>query len=268
MKDDVTTFKGSVPQNYEDYLGPFLFEDFAKDLAGRVSGEKVQQVLELASGTGRLTRHLLEQLPASAQITASDLNPDMLEIARSKVSGPNLSLQTADMLNIPFPDESFDLVVCQFGIMLVPGQEKALQEIYRVLKKGGKLVYSVWGDLDQNGIWKIGAETIRSFLGIDPIRQNPGPFSMQHDAEVLDLMKNTGFTNNQVDSVRVTGETGSAALAAKGFIHGLPVFMIIKQRDPALLPQIEAALAEELVRELGDAPLRSPLLTLVFEGTK
>lgn len=268
MKQDVTTFKGSVPQNYEDYLGPFLFEGFAQDLAARISGAEINRVLELASGTGRLTRQLLQILPATTKIIASDLNPDMLEVAKSKIAGNNLAWQTVDMLNIPYADESFDMIVCQFGVMLVPDPERALREIYRVLKKGGKLIFSVWGDLNENGIWKIGADTIKAFLGIDPIRQSPGPFSMQNDQEVLNLMENIGFTDAIVNGVQLTGEIGQAVLAAKGFIQGLPVYMIINQRDPSAISKIEAALTEELIKQLGDAPMRSPLYTLVFEATK
>lgn len=268
MKQDVTTFNGSVPQNYEDYLGPFLFEGYAAELAGRIGGNEIHRVLELASGTGRLTRHLLDKLPVTTQIIASDLNPDMLQVAKSKIQGDNIAWQTVDMLNIPYGDESFDLVVCQFGLMLVPDHERALQEINRVLKKGGKLIYSVWGDLNENGIWKIGADTLKSFLGIDPIRQTPGPFSMQDEKNILELMKSTGFENTKVDGVHLIGEIDQASLAAKGFIQGLPVFMIIKQQDPSLIPKIEAALTDELVKQLGDRPTQSPLYTLVFEATK
>src|SRR5882757_3451475 len=140
-------FGGKISQNYEDYLGSFLFEPYAVDLADRLNWTGVSQILELACGSGRLTRHIAEQLPPTAEFTATDLNADMINVARSKITADRVMWAPADMLNLPFEGESFDLVVCQFAIMLVPDQLKALSEIFRILKPGGKVMFSTWTDL-------------------------------------------------------------------------------------------------------------------------
>lgn len=268
MSENITTFNGSVPQNYDEYLGPLLFESFAIDLASRIDAEKKVCMLELACGTGRLTRHILTQLPADAQLVATDLNSDMIDIAKEKISASNLTWGVVDMLQMPYEDASFDLIVCQFGIMLVPEPVKALSEIYRVLKKDGKILFNVWGDINENGIWKIGADVIKSFLAIDPIRQNPGPFSMQDEKQLRDLIQQSGFSKINIDHVRKTGVIERAESAARGFIQGLPVYTIIQQRGPGLHAQIEDKLSSRLAEELGDSPMYSPLYTLVAAAVK
>ena len=128
METNQITFSGSIPRAYDEYLGPFLFEPFALDLAQRLGNDKGKNVLELACGTGRLTRHLQAQ---SVLLTATDINPDMLTIAREKVPADNILWNVADMADTGYRDDFFDLVICQFGLMLIPDKEKALAEIMR-----------------------------------------------------------------------------------------------------------------------------------------
>ncbi len=260
-------FSGSIAEVYEEVLGAFLFEPYAADLAQRIGQHHPAAVLELACGTGRLTQKILQQLPPSAKLTATDLEADMLKVAKEHIHYPNVDWATADMTNIPYNDNQFDLVVCQFGLMLVPDKLKALSEMYRVLKPGGQLLFSVWGLLKDNPIWRMGGEVVNRFLGINPIAQDPGPFSMKQE-ETLVWLKGTGFAHASVDTVKQTGTIATAAMAASGFINGLPVHLAIRKKDPALLPAIEQALETELISQLGNHPLQSPLSAWVFEAVK
>jgi len=260
-------FNGSIPQYYEDYLTKFLFEGFAEDIVNRVVRSDALKVLELASGTGCVTRHLLDRLPDTARLTATDLQEGMLEVAKKSINASNLDWAIADMTSIPYKDNLFNVVVCQFGVMLVPGKLKALREIYRVLKPGGQLVFNVWGNIEANAVWDIGNSVIGTFLQSNPILQDPGPFSMNEDTTVQ-LLKDAGFANIKSAVVNQTGSIETAAMAAKGFIEGLPVVLAISKRDPALVPRIQQALEQELIQRLGDHPLQSPLQALVFESYK
>jgi ubiquinone/menaquinone biosynthesis C-methylase UbiE len=268
METNQMTFSGSIPEIYEEYLGPFLFEPFALDLAQRLGNDKEKNVLELACGTGRVTRHLQAHLDESGVLTATDINPEMLTVARQKAPADNILWDVADMANMSYPADFFDLVICQFGLMLVPDKEKALAEIMRVLKKEGRVLFNVWGDSKDNDIWAIGMKVIGSFIGENPIPQNIGPFSMRDKNETLQLLERSGFRDIQVDSVKKTGMIESATVAAKGFIEGLPIAKILMQRDPSLIYKIEVALAKELIEQLGDKPLSSPLHAWVFEAVK
>lgn len=264
---NVVRFDGSIPQNYEDYLTAFLFDDFAEDIVKRISLTGIHQVLELAAGTGAVTRRLMQHLPKETLLTATDLQQDMLDVAKKSTTAQNIRWATADMTAIPYEDNQFDAIICQFGLMLVPAKLKALQEMHRVLTPGGQLLFSVWGDLAANTVWKITSDVVGSFLPIDPILQDPGPFSM-NEPLTLQLLEEAGFSNIKTITLNKTGTIDSAAIAAKGLIEGLPVALAIQKTDPSLLPKIVSSLEEQLKRSLGDHPLHSPLQALVFETSK
>src|SRR5215470_10084912 len=114
-------FQGAIPGNYDRYLGPVIFEPWAEDLVARLAASKCGRVLEIACGTGIVTRRLRDALPASIEIVATDLNPDMFEFAKPKFkTGEKIIWQQADASALPFPDSSFDAAICQFGVMFVP----------------------------------------------------------------------------------------------------------------------------------------------------
>jgi SAM-dependent methyltransferase len=274
-------FNKSIPQKYEDYLTPFIFDPYAEDLVERIDASistkpgttNLKNVLELACGTGAVTRQLLAHLPPTVHLTATDLQPDMLDIAKFSVakrhlSASNITWDTVDMTDIPYADNRFDLIVCQFGLMLVPEKLKALTEMYRVLKPGGRLLFSVWSGIRHNQIWDITGSVIGSFIGTNPMLQDPGPFSMADSSIGLELLKKAGFPDATATAVDKTGKIETAARAVKGITEGLPVFTAISQKDPSLPAKIQTALEVELVNQLGDHPLQSSLQALVFETNK
>lgn len=266
------SFNKSIPQNYEDYLTPFIFDPYAEDLLERIGTRagttSLNNVLELACGTGAVTRQLLAHLPSAAQLIATDLQPDMLNVAKRHLSASNLTWDTVDMTNIPYAANQFDLIVCQFGLMLVPDKLKALTEMHRVLRPGGHLLFSVWSDIRHNQLWDITSSVIESFTDINPMLQDPGPFSMADVNIGLEGLKKAGFPDAKVTAVNKTGKIETAAMAVKGITEGLPVFTALSQKDPSLTAKVQAALEHELVNRLGDYPLQSSLQALVFETNK
>src|SRR2546423_1123054 len=121
MSDKDAAFVGSIPENYDRYLGPMLFAPYALDFAQRLNLPENSCLLELACGTGIVTQRLREALPNSVKITATDLNLAMLDYARHQfVEEENLEWQQADAINLPFADNTFHTVACQFGWMFFP----------------------------------------------------------------------------------------------------------------------------------------------------
>ena len=261
-------FNGETPRNYEDYLGPYVFEPFAADLAGRIDFTGASRGLELACGSGRLTAHIAQQLPPTAAFTATDLSEDMIRIAQTKVPSDRVSWSRADMMDLTFEDQSFDWVLCQFALMLVPDQQKAFSEIYRILRPGGQLLFSTWTDLAYNKLWATGDEVLRSVIGKSPMLQNPGPFALDSADSVIDILKTTGFTNPTYATVTNNAEFSSAQQAVRGFIYGLPVALFIQKEQPAAMPAILTTLEERLKTTLGDQPLITPQKALVFHATR
>src|ERR1700687_3921523 len=139
------SFSGSMPEFYDRFLVPVMFEPFARDLAGRVQGLTSGHVLEIAAGTGVVTRALARDLPAEIVITATDLNAAMLDRAKSHAGMERVRWQEADALALPFGDRLFDCVVCQFGVMFFPDKQAGFREALRVLQPGGRFLFSVWG---------------------------------------------------------------------------------------------------------------------------
>jgi len=129
MRDDPTRFVGSIPEHYDQGLGPVIFARPADLVATRVASFEPSRVLETAAGTGIVTRRLRDLLPAAAEIVATDLNPAMLDVSRRKFQpGEAVTFQATDAIALPFADEEFDALVCQFGVMFFPDKEKAYRK--------------------------------------------------------------------------------------------------------------------------------------------
>src|SRR3954447_14270436 len=143
-------FAGSIPETYDRYLGPLLFEPYARDLAARLATLAPARLLETAAGTGVATRALARALPAGAAILATDLNRPMLDLAAARMETAEVTWQQADALALPFDDGAFDAVACQFGAMFFPDRAAAYREARRVLRPGGRLVLSVWDRIGHN----------------------------------------------------------------------------------------------------------------------
>lgn len=266
MADNIS-FSGTIPEVYEHYLGPLLFEPFAKDLSCRIKNKKNKTVLELACGTGRVTKYLSKLLP-DAKITATDLNPDMLEVAKRKVANDIIEWKHTDMQEIPFEDSKFDLVVCQFGIMFVPDKPKAFKEIFRVLNTGGVLLFNTWNNRDNNKLAFCTNEVVNGFFKDDPIFFYQIPFSYFKEDEITEDMNKGGFKNILFSLVNKDGISPSVSEAVKGLVEGNPVFTSINERKPELLDVIKNQLSKSLSERFGDNPMRCSMNAIVVEAIK
>jgi ubiquinone/menaquinone biosynthesis C-methylase UbiE len=258
-----------VPALYDQYMGPLFFEPYAADIASRVKEKNNNIVLEIACGTGRVARHLRTAMPASAKLIATDLNAGMLEVAKKALKEANIEFRIANAQALPFDDQSFDLIVCQFGLMFVPDKPAAFREAFRVLKRGGTLLFNTWDTIENNPLSYTVNNSIASFFApADSPEFYKVPFSM-HDRQALKgLMEDAGFNNIKVELVTKEGVTSAAANAAKGLIFGTPAFMEISAIDAAAPGKIAVLAEKEIARLHGDNPCKSELNAWVCEGRK
>lgn len=258
MSSEVTRFVGSIPELYDRHLGPVLFEPYAQDLAARLP-PTAKAVLELAAGTGRLTRQLLAQLPDQAQLVATDLNQAMIDVGIARVgTDPRLVWQSADMLALPFDGSAFDVVACQFGLMFAPDKQHAVREMHRVLRPGGTLLVTTWDAMEKNTATQLLHRLAFEALPADPPHFMATPFSMHDPEELRRLAVAAGFAEVRVETVAKTAEAESAADLATGFVRGNPLWHQVVERGIDA-NAFEARVAAALAAAFGDTPCRSAL---------
>jgi ubiquinone/menaquinone biosynthesis C-methylase UbiE len=269
MPAENVAFVGSIPENYDRYLGPVLFEPYAQDLVERIKVPEGGRLLEIACGTGIVTRHLRDRLPPTVKIVATDLNEAMISYARQKFrADENIEWKPADALDLPFGDESFDAVVCQFGLMFFPDKQRGVNEAYRVLKPDGQYTFSVWDAIERVDLAKATETVIKQFFPENPPDFYDIPFSFHEQDRLRLVLMTAGFREIAIEAVPFPCVSSSARDAAHGLIHGNPVISAINERDPAKAPEIESALAEKIAAEFGAAPVGAHMQAIVCSGVR
>ena len=250
-------FAGSIPSNYDQFLGPLLFEPYARDLVARAVPLRPERVLETAAGTGIVTALLVDALP-KAEFVVTDLNQAMVDVAATKIDAGHVELRTADAQLLPFDDESFDLVVCQFGMMFLPDRGAGYREAKRVLKPGGHFIFNVWDRLDRNTATQVAAEAVSDLFPRDPPRFfHRVPFGYHHANAIIDQVRSAGFAEVRLDTISKVGRAASAREAAIGLCQGTPLRNELEARG-----SIEAATAvatEALSAAFGSGPIEAPM---------
>ncbi|HYR69516.1 MAG TPA: methyltransferase domain-containing protein [Candidatus Dormibacteraeota bacterium] len=258
MQEANATFDGLIPEIYDKHLGAVLFEPYAADLVDRLKPRGPKDVLELACGTGIVTRALLDGLKPRPRLVATDLNEPMIAYARSKVGGePGLEWRQADASALPFPDASFDAVVCQFGIMFVPDKLEAMKEARRVLRPGGVFAFNVWDKIEENDLGRTAHEVITRFFPFDPPQFYMIPFGFHDSALIRSMLGQAGFAGVQIESVGMESRSPSARHVAVGLVRGNPVVNAIQERGGVEVGTVIAAVEEALRRPYGDSPLKA-----------
>jgi ubiquinone/menaquinone biosynthesis C-methylase UbiE len=261
-------FSGSIPQHYEQWLGPMFFEPYAIDISQRFDPSSVRFALEICCGTGRVTRHLREVIPAASKLVASDISEDMLVVAKEKLKSMDIDWRIIDARQLPFDDNSIDLVVCCFGYMFVPDKSKAFSEAYRILRPGGILLFNTWDKLELNAASYVYRKAVKKYLE-DPLPQSYKlPFSMYNDIVIRKKLQQAGFSKITIERVDKVSVSQTAKEAAKGLTKGGSIYNEIMKRNPAWIDEITAAVEKELATKYGEAPMIAPMKAVVCQAWK
>lgn len=250
-------FAGSIPQLYEAHLVPLIFEPFAVDLARRVFALRPQRVLEVAAGTGVVTRALARTLPAGVAIVATDLNPAMLDHAAVMGTSRPVQWQQADAMRLPFGDGSFDAVVCQFGVMFFPDKARAFAEARRVLQPGGTFLFNAWDRIEANEFADVVTTALQAVFPQDPpcfLARTPHGY---HDtAQTARDLVQGGFTAApRIETLDARSRAASCRDPAVAYCQGTPLRNEIEARDAARLGEATDVASRAIEARFGRGPV-------------
>ena len=251
MLETDKVFTGSIPENYDRYMVPLIFQSYAEDIATRASALSPSAVLETAAGSGVVTRALAPSLRPDASFIVTDLNQAMVDYASSK-QPPDARIQwrQANALELPFENASFDLVICQFGAMFFPDRIAGYREAKRVLKPGGHFLFNVWDRIEENIFANDVTNALAKIFPNDPPRFLARTPHGYHDtAMIRSQLEDAGFSKVAIDTRTEQSRAPSAHIVAVGYCQGTPLRGEIVARDAERLESatdyVTSALAEK-----------------------
>jgi len=261
MSGSDTTFAGSIPELYDTHLVPLIFEPYALDLARRAVALAPGRVLEVAAGTGVVTRALAKMLPAAVDLVATDLNPPMLARAAAVGTERPVTWQQADAMQLPFEAASFDLVVCQFGAMFFPDRAAAFAQARRVLRPGGAFLFNVWDRIETNEFADVVSAALGTLFPADPPRfMARTPHGYFDRAQIARDLAAGGFgAAPEIETVTARSRAPSALAAAIAYCQGTPMRNEIEARAAGDLTEATRISAEALEARFGSAAIEGQI---------
>lgn len=237
---------GATPADaYEDFMAPQLFAPQAEQIMGFVAVDAGENALDVACGTGVMTRRLAERVGASGRVIGLDIHPGMLATARARSSAPNIEWIEASALMMPLPNNHVDVIVCQQGLQFFPDRPAGLGEMKRVLKPHGRVAISTWARLDRQPGFHAVARALSKLT--EATSHGLPPFSLGDANELLDLMDAAGFSDIQLRRLGLTLRFPSAAEFVRRIVAGAPTMLgQLASLDPMALDRLINDVTSEL----------------------
>jgi SAM-dependent methyltransferase len=259
-----SAFTTDVAGFYESSLVPLIFEPYAADLAARAMAIAPDSVLEVACGTGVVTRALASALPHSCIIEATDLNDAMVAHAEMVGTSRPVRWRQADVMALPYPDNSFDVVVCQFSVMFFPDRIGAYREIRRVLRAGGTFLFNVWNGIENNDFANVVTDAVGSlYPGDPPLFLARTPHGHGSAAEIEADLAAAGFETFALSQRDDISAAASPDLPAIAYCQGTPLRNEIEAREPGGLERATAVAKAALKERFGDGPIEGRISAVV-----
>jgi ubiquinone/menaquinone biosynthesis C-methylase UbiE len=269
MATNDALFVGSIPDIYDRLMVPLIFDGYARDLAGRVAGADPRDVLEIAAGTGVLTRAMAARLP-EARIVASDLNEPMLRQAMARQRDvARIEWRQADAAALPFEAGSFDVAACQFGAMFFPDKVRCYEEARRVLRPGGRFLFSVWDRISENEFADVVTQALAELFPQDPPRFLARAAHGYHDVDRIRAeLAAAGFADVSVEAVDHRSKASSPRDPATAYCQGSPLRNEIEARDAARLEEATDHAARALGQRFGNGAIEGRIRAFVITALR
>ena len=268
MPDSDKVFAGSIPEFYDKYFVPLIFEPYARDVARRLKSRRPSRLLEIAAGTGVVTRALAATLPAEVSIVATDLNQAMIDHARATGTARAVQWRQADAMQLPFADGEFDAVVCQFGAMFFPDRAKAYAETLRVLRPGGLFLFNVWDRIEDNEFADVVTAALAKVFPRDPPRFMARTPHGYHDRRVIesDLAAGGFRGKTRIETLAERSRAATARIPAVAYCQGSPLRNEIEARDAGGLERATDAAAQAIRERFGPGPVDGKIQAHIIEA--
>jgi len=265
-----SVFAGSVPEFYERYLVPLIFEPYARELARRLAEAKAERVLETAAGTGVVTRAMASRLSPSARIVATDLNEPMLDHAKARLAhDTRIAWQQADAEALPFENENFDAVVCQFGAMFFPDKVQAYRQARRVLKPGGLFIFNVWDKISENDFADAVAQALAQMFPDDPPRfMERTPHGYHEPEQIRGELESAGFSGISIEAQDEISRAPTPHDAAIAYCQGTLWRNEIEKRGATRLQEATHRAADAIAKRFGTGAVKGRIRAFVITATR
>jgi ubiquinone/menaquinone biosynthesis C-methylase UbiE len=252
-KQEQWQLDGSAPELYQCYLVPAVTAIWATDLIDRAKLQRGEKVLDVACGTGVVARMAAESVGSTGRVDAVDINPGMLAVARSlpPVNGTAIQWHEGSVLDLPFPDSTFDAAFCQLGLQFFPDRLVALREIQRVLVPDGRLALNVFGPIEHNPAPHALADALDRHLYPGASLAKRAEHALADAEELRALVAEAGFRDIKIHTISKLVRFPSPADYVRIQLAATPLATLIAQydavhRDPlidALVEDVGASLA-------------------------
>ena len=235
----------SAATAYEKLLVPALFQEWAPRLADAAKVGAGDRVLDIACGTGVLAREAARRVGDAGEITGLDASEGMLLVAERLA--PDIRWRHGSAESLPFPDHCFDVVVSQFGLMFFADRRKALLEMLRVLRPGGRLAVAVWGSLQSMPAYALEVELVERIGGEragDALRL---PFALGDPSELEGLVEGAGIPACELLTLRGAARFPTIRSMVEADLEGwLPAMGVVlpKEQRREIVEEAEAVLGD------------------------
>ena len=257
MSESDKVFAGSIPDIYDEFLVPLIFEFYAEDLARRVADLGPNRVLETAAGSGVVTRALAPLLREKTRIVVTDLNQPMLDRAASRQPDDDrVTWQQADALDLPFDNSCFDVVCCQFGVMFFPDRVAGYRAARRVLRDGGHFIFNTWDRIEENEFARSVTDTVSRLFPDTPPRFLARTPHGYHDVARIDAdLRRAGFRTVEIHTIATESRAESPEIPAKAYCQGTPLRNELEAREGASVEEITEVASRDIAAAFGAGPV-------------
>ncbi|WP_404437495.1 methyltransferase domain-containing protein [Bradyrhizobium daqingense] len=261
---------GSAPEVYERELVPAVFGLWAPILIDLARPKLGERVVDIACGTGIVARLAAVKVGPTGVVVGVDLNPGMLNVARSLATTPDaasVQWQEANADKLPFADSEFDIAICQLGLQFFADRPAALREMRRVLSSKGRLALMVWCSIEQSPGFESLAKILERHIGLAAATIMRAPFGLADADELSRLVGAADFKDITVQRRVGAIDFPSVEQFVVSYVAGSPLASHVSQASESAREHLTEDIKFALGKYAGSSGLSFPIAAHLLTAT-